>query len=489
MTSRTPLVIDLDGSLLRTDTLHELTAASLARPQVLVGGLIRLATKGRAALKRHLTDNTSIDVSLLPINERVLELVRSESSNGRDVYLATGADASIAAAIVERFPEFTGYFASDGETNLTNSNKAALLVERFGEKGFDYVGNSTHDLAVWRAADKSYLVAAGRTPGWARSIDFTETLHESGRPAWRVWLKELRIHQSLKNILLFLPMLAAHSFQIETIALLIAGFVTFAFMASSVYLLNDLLDLRSDRLHARKSQRPLAAGRILPLHALAVSFLLAVIAIVAAFAIGLDFAIVLITYAVLTCLYSFWLKRVTLVDVTILAMLYMIRILAGAVIANIELSFWFTGVALFLFVSLALVKRYTELTRPMSLGKDEALPGRGYSRVDAAVVLPLGIGTGMAVLLLMAIYLQSDAVAVLYPSGVFLWLVIPALFYWIGNIWIQAGRGEMHDDPIIFALKNPASLVSGAVILLLFVAASTPLAGSFQELLAPYVAR
>ena len=478
MKQTTPLIVDLDGSLLRTDTLHELIAASLGRPRVLFGAVRQLLTHGRAGLKRYLANNASLDIDLLPVNERVLEFVRAEHATGRTVHLATGADAIIAEAITRRFPEFSRSFASDGEANLTSSNKAELLEREFGAAGFDYIGNSAKDRAVWQRADRAYLASdrpMNRPPGWSRGVEFAGLLTEAGQPGWRVWLKELRIHQSVKNFLIFLPTIAAHVFEMQTLLLLLGGFVSFTLMASSVYLLNDLLDLRSDRLHTRKFQRPIAAGRILPVHALAASIGLAVVALAFAVAIGVAFALVLVSYAVITCLYSFWLKRVTLVDVIVLALLYMVRILAG--------SFWFTAVVLFLFISLALVKRYTELSRSVALDGSHSLHGRGYTRADAAVILSLGIATGMAVLLLMSIYLQSDAVTLIYPSGVFLWLVIPALFYWIANMWIQAGRGAMHDDPIVFAFKNPASLASAAIIALLFVVASTPLAAVAKDML------
>lgn len=482
-----PLVIDLDGSLLRTDSLHESLAAALHRPRVLAGALWQLVKNDRAALKHHLATGTQVDVNLLPANTEVLAFVRSEHETGRAVYLATGADSSLADDVLERFPHFDGSFASDGQTNLTGQHKAERLVHEFGARGFDYVGDSAKDRAVWRQAARSYLVTTRspnrRLPRWARNIEFDGVLRENARPLWRTWAKELRIHQSLKNLLLFLPLLAAHAFSdAEAILLVLAGFISFTLMASSVYLLNDLLDLHSDRLHARKASRPLAAGRILPMHALLASAVLAIVSVAAAIVIDIGFTVVLILYAMLTCLYSFWLKRVTLVDVTVLAMLYMIRILAGAIIAGIELSFWFTGVTLFLFVSLALVKRYAELARHASSRVNHHVPGRGYCGLDATVVLPLGVGTGMAALLLMAIYIQSDAVTVLYPSGGILWLVIPSMFYWIGNIWLQAGRGAVHDDPIIFALKNPASLISATIIALLFLAASTPLQAVVEQM-------
>jgi 4-hydroxybenzoate polyprenyltransferase len=478
--------------LLRTDSLHESVAVALTRPRVLVKAVGHLAKGGKAALKRHFAIEAPIDVSLLPVNEGVLAFVEEELSTGRPVYLATGADAGVADQVLARFPDLTGVFASDGQTNLTSERKADLLVHKFGAQGFDYIGNSKEDLAVWEQANRAYLAvprSAARLPRWAKNVAFETIISDHSPAPWRVWLRELRIHQSLKNVLLFLPLIASHQFVPLSVLLVLGGFLAFTLMASSVYLLNDLLDLKSDRLHPRKSRRPLAAGRILPMHALVASSLLAVFAIVIALVIGIGFTLVLVLYAVVTSLYSFWLKRIALVDVIILALLYMIRILAGAVIADIELSFWFTGVALFLFISLALVKRYTELA-PQSLSHGKgSLPGRGYTLADAAVVLPLGIGTGIAALLLMAIYLQSEAVAVLYPSEAFLWLVIPAMFYWIGNMWIQAGRGAMHDDPIVFALKNPASLVSGLVIAVSLALASTSIIAVLEGVLLPLARR
>jgi 4-hydroxybenzoate polyprenyltransferase len=477
--TRKPLVVDLDGSLLRSDTLHELLAVALTRPRVLFGAVVRLATRGRAALKNYLAANVTLDVETLPANSDIAKFVASERQSGRRVYLATGADFTIANLVRERFTEFDGAFASDGHTNLTGTRKAELLVGEFGANGFDYIGDSRKDVAVWRQSDRSYLVTSrreGHYPRWSREFSFEGYFGEQSPSPVRNWARELRVHQSLKNLLLFLPLLAAHDLKdFRSIGLLVAGFVSFSLMASAVYLLNDLVDLRSDRLHQRKSLRPIADGRILPMRALTAAVVLALLGLSSAVVIGVNFAIVLGSYAIITCAYSFWLKRIVLIDVTILAMLYMIRILAGAVIAQVPLSFWFTAVSLFLFLSLALVKRYAELSRHSALGVSESLPGRGYRSSDAAVVLPMGIGAGASVIVLLAVYIQSDVVAVLYPSGGILWLVIPAMFYWIGNLWLQAGRGKMHDDPIVFALSNRPSLVAAAIIVVLFGIASTPL--------------
>lgn len=476
-----PLIVDLDGTLVRTDTLHELIARAVKHPRVLVGAATALVRGGKAGMKKHLADKVPLATETLPLNGAVVRFVADEIATGRQVLLATGADSRIAHAAALRVDGLGVVGASDGSINLTSEAKATALVERFGVGGFDYVGNSTDDIAVWNKASQRYLATLRNRPRWSLKVADLQLISDEQRPAWRVWVKELRLYQSLKNLVLFLPALAAHDFSARTILLAAFGYMVFTFMASSVYLLNDLVDLDSDRVHQRKSGRPLAAGLILPLRALGASAVLAIVALVGATLMDPAFAVVLVGYAILTSAYSFWLKRVTLVDVALLAMLYMVRILAGAVITDTPLSFWFISVALFLFLSLALVKRYTELARQPA--DATAIPGRGYIPSDAAVILPLGVGAGVAVVLLMATYLQSDAVRLLYPSAVVLWLVIPVMFYWIGNFWIQAGRGGMHDDPILFALKDPRSLVAGLLMFMLFVVASTNVTDAAREAL------
>lgn len=467
-----PLIVDVDGTLLATDSLHEYIAAALPHPWLVVAAGFRLLARGRAGFKRFLAERVDLDVDLLPVNEVVVGLIRERSAAGDPVLLATGADSALAAKLLLRFEVLEGYFASDGVTNLTSTRKADRLVAEFGDGGFDYVGNSRADLAVWRRAAGAYLLSdSSATPSWSRTIAFDSVLHASKPPAWRAWAKELRVHQTLKNLLLFLPLVAAHQLgQPVEILRVLAGFALFSFAAFAVYLVNDILDLRSDRLHPSKSRRPIAAGRISALRGLLASGGFIVVAIVGAAFLDPSFAVVLAGYAVLTCLYSFWLKKIILVDVIILALLYMVRILAGAVLTAVPLSFWFTSVTLFLFISLALAKRYTELRRSAAA---EPVPGRGYSGIDATVVLALGIAVGVSVLLLLASYIQSDAVSALYPSSPVLWLAIPTIFYWIGHLWLQAGRGTMHDDPVIFALRDRSSVISAGVALIIFIIAST----------------
>lgn len=470
--SLAPLVVDLDGALLRTDSLHESIAANLRRPSALLRAVWALAL-GRAQFKRALSEEAVETVAVAPFNPAVLDLIHQRVREGAPIALATAADERIASAVAARLPEVGDVFSSDGRTNLSGHAKAEALVHAYGESGFDYVGNSPVDAHVWRRANVRYLATRRSVgvPSWAADVEFAEVLRDQGPSRLRSWLTAVRPHQSLKNLLLFLPLLAAHRFtDLASIAQAVLGFACFSLMAFGVYLVNDTLDMRADRLHQRKRLRPIAAGWISPLAALAVAAALALASIALAVTLGGAFVAVLLTYAVMTMTYSFWLKRVALVDVVILALLYMVRIVAGAVATGIALSFWFTGVTLFLFLSLALVKRYAEAHQ--ARGMSTPIHGRGYSGEDVHAILALGSSSGLASVLLTAIYIQSEAVRVLYATPTVLWLVIPVYFFWVANLWLKAGRGQMHDDPVVFALRDRASMASASIILVIFIVAS-----------------
>lgn len=466
-------MVDLDGSYLKTDTLHELIAVALRRPSVLLQAVVALGRGGKAQFKAVLAEHLHLDIATLPRNAEVEALVSRARDNGQTVILATGADRAIAGEFTGPEEPFSEYLASDGEVNLTGERKAAALVERFGERGFDYVGNSSADLAVWEHSAAKYLaVPNARASKRYAGVSFDAILSAHGRRSAAAWMKAIRPHQSAKNVLLVLPLIASHQLgNAQAWALLIAGMLVFTLMASSVYLLNDTLDLNSDRLHAKKSRRPIAAGDILPGHALGASALLLAVALLGGGLLGFEFFLVLLCYAVVTVAYSFWLKRVVLVDVITLAMLYMVRIVAGAVLVGVALSFWLASVSVFLFLSLAFAKRFAEISSARGEGH-KALPGRGYRHGDAAVLAALGIGAGTASLVFLASYIQSQNVQLLYSGPSLLWLVVPIYFYWIANLWIEASRGGMHEDPVLFALKNPASRISAALIAAIFIAAT-----------------
>lgn len=458
-----PLVVDLDGTLLRSDLLIETFVAALARrPLAALRALAALA-RGKAALKSRLAQETVLDIARLPWHAGLLHRLRLEREAGRKIYLASASNRTLVDAVAAELGLFDGVFASDERTNLKGPEKAALLRREFGPGGFDYVGNESADFAVW--ADAARVIVAGGSPGLVRAVkrrwpdaDLIET--EPGGAA--DYLKALRPHQWLKNLLLFVPVLAAHETAAGVWGTTLLAFVSFCLCASSAYCLNDLIDVGRDRSHPTKRARPLAAGRIpllgafwLCLASLAGSLALATL-------VGPPFAAALAAYGVSTVAYSLWLKRLMMIDVVTLGCLYGLRLVAGSAAALVPLSSWLAAFALFLFCSLAIVKRLTELISRSADGQIEE-SGRGYSLQDLPVLQALAAASGFTAILVLALYLNSPAVAALYQTPDRLWLLCVVLIYWIGRVLILTHRGEMHDDPVVFAATDRASLICCAL--------------------------
>jgi 4-hydroxybenzoate polyprenyltransferase/phosphoglycolate phosphatase-like HAD superfamily hydrolase len=457
-----PLIVDLDGTLVHTDMLHE-SALQMSRMHPL--DVLRIPLwllRGKAALKCELASRSSFDASLLPYNEPLLAWLHEERAAGRRVVLCTASDRSIADAVASHLGVFDEVLASDGEVNLAGDRKAAALNERFGNGGFDYVGNSHADLRVWRHARKAIVVNGGR--GLARKaaalcgVERQFPLRRRGIAAWR---KVLRAHQWLKNLLLFVPLMAAHRVtELDSWLTLLLAFVSFSLCASTVYIANDLLDLESDRAHPRKRLRPFASGVVPAWQGVVLAPLLLAASLLLAAMVGGSFLPWLLFYFVLTCLYSWGLKRVMLLDCITLAMLYTLRITAGAAALGIPLSFWLLALSVFLFLSLAFVKRYAELQAQALAGKHKA-HGRAYLTSDSPMVMTLGVAAGYAAAVVLALYLNSDTVLELYAWPEAVWGTVPVLLFWVNWIWIKAHRAEMHDDPVVFAVKDRASRLAG----------------------------
>jgi 4-hydroxybenzoate polyprenyltransferase len=460
-----PLCVDLDGTLARSDTLHESFLLMLKASPGAVTQLPGWLRRGKAHFKSEVATRSKLDVALLPLHEEFLAWLRSERAGGRSLILVTAAHHSIARAVADHLGIFDDVIATEGSVNLSGEAKRAALVQRFGERGFDYAGNDAPDLHVWRSARRAILVDAGRgLERQARKISDVAKVFHSSESYWRQWARALRIYQWVKNSLLFLPLLLAHHLT-DTVAVtnVTAGFFAFCLCASSVYILNDLWDLQSDRRHPRKRLRPFASAVIPIPHALLMGVLLLVAAAVIAVQVGWLFVLTLAVYYLGTLLYSFLLKRASLVDVMTLSGLYTMRILAGAAAANIPPSFWLLALSVFLFLSLAIAKRYAELDMVARQGKRSAA-GRAYESTDLPVLLGLGTASGYCAILVLALYINSDQSGVLYSRPEFLWMICPLLLYWVSRVWVLAHRGMMHDDPIVFALKDKISLVVGALV-------------------------
>lgn len=468
-----PLVVDLDGTLVLTDMLLE-SALDVTRdaPWKLVG-VPGWLSDGKASLKRQLASLTTFDPGLLPYNAALVDWLKEQRAGGRPLVLCTASDASIATPIATHLGIFDDVIASDGVVNLSGERKAAALEARYGRAGFDYAGNERADLPVWTAAHRAVVVNA--SPAIVREAESrfdVERVFAATPLTLRLWLKVLRGHQWLKNLLLFVPLFAAHLLGNAgawwSVAL---AFCCFCVCASSVYIANDLLDLPSDRQHIRKRKRPFASGAVPLWMGIVLAPVLLAFSLFAASFVGSRFLPWLIGYFLLTCAYSWSLKRKVVIDCLTLAMLYTLRILAGAAAASIGLSFWLLAFSVFLFLSLAFVKRYAELEIQLLSGKQK-VHGRGYLTTDAPLVQSLGVAAGYGSVVVLALYLNSEAVVLLYRTPEFVWGTVPVMLFWISWMWMRAHRGEMHDDPLVFAVRDRASLLAGVAFALILVAGS-----------------
>lgn len=457
-----PLCVDLDGSVIRTDLLLESFLMLVKRnPVYLLLAAIWLA-RGRAVLKAEIARRVQLDPTGLPYNTELLSWLRNEHARGRRLWLCTGANERVAGAIATHLGIFAGVIASDATRNLIGRSKAECLVRSFGFREFDYCGHGWRDLAIWSCASGAIVVSHGSALGMrvAHRVPLLQTF-SAGGDRLRAALRALRPHQWAKNVLLFVPLLAAHrAADPSAIATVFLAFVAFCLCASSVYVLNDLLDLQADRAHARKSRRPFAAGD-LPLAAgfLLVPTLLLTAALVAGVLSG-EFLLVLAGYYILTTAYSLALKGMIFIDAIALAGLYTLRIIAGAAAVSVPLSFWLLLFSVFLFLSLAIVKRYAELDALRRRGQLQAA-GRDYDVNDLPMLESVGISAGYLSVLVLALYINSPATLRLYRHPQTLWPLCVLLLYWITRTWMKTHRGKMHDDPVIFAMRDRVSLATG----------------------------
>lgn len=460
-----PLIVDLDDTLVRTDTLVEsLAALAMGKPLTFLRAIAALRS-GRAGFKRFVAEHVTLDYATLPYNREIVEFIRQRRAAGGQVYLVTAADQSIADGVAAHLGLFDGVVASDGSHNLKGANKAEALAERFGS-GFDYIGDSTADIAVWEKSRE--ILVAGDSDQVTRQLE-KRNLTPAHRFAplrmrLRDWVKALRIHQWSKNALLFLTVFLGQNF--DNLALVLhvfAGFLIFGVIGSATYLINDLHDLSADRAHFGKRHRALASGRLPLTLGAPLALLMLVGGMGSAFLLEPAFGLVTVSYLALTLTYSFVLKAVALLDILAIGALFTIRIYGGIALTHSPTSIWLTSFALILFSSLALAKRHAELVRAAADGRD--IVGRGYRTSDIPLTVALGTATSMISAVMMLLYLHFDAAERdLYTNIESLFLVPLILTSWLMRIWIKAHRGELHDDPVIFALKDKVSILHGALV-------------------------
>jgi 4-hydroxybenzoate polyprenyltransferase/phosphoserine phosphatase len=459
---RPPLCVDLDGTLLRTDSLVESTVALVGQNPFAIVHILFALLRGRARFKAWVAEHLVLDIASLPFNQPVLDWLRSEHKAGRSLVLITAADSRIAQAVAEQTGLFSEVFASDGKRNLKAAAKAETLVSRFGRGGFDYAGDARADLPVWRAARHAIVVGGPGLQRAARQVAEVERVFPGHERTAVSLLRAMRLHQWVKNLLVFIPLVAAHKVSDGSALLaVVIAFIAFGVTASAVYLLNDLLDLAVDRRHPQKCRRPFASGELPLFWGLVLPPLMVLAALLLSLLwLPVTFLAVLVGYFFMTLAYSFKLKSIPIVDVMTLAGLYTIRVIAGAAAVAIMPSFWLLAFSMFLFLSLALVKRYTELNSLRECGKLSAA-GRGWHVDDLSLVSAIGASAGVACVLVLALYIDSQPAEQLYRVPEALWLVCPLLLYWVSRLWFKAHRGQMHEDPVVFAITDWVSLVIG----------------------------
>jgi 4-hydroxybenzoate polyprenyltransferase/phosphoserine phosphatase len=457
-----PLVVDLDYTLLLTDTLWETFAVAVfKRPLSTAPGFFQLR-KGRAAFKHALSADGILDVHSLPSNESFVEYLRKERSAGRELHLVSAANQNVVNAVADRFGFFESATGSDGVRNLKGQVKAAYLRERFPH-GFAYAGDSHVDLAVWKEASAAVLVGATAVVSRkAEKYTKIEARFDRMSASAKDWRKLFRLHQWSKNALIFIALFLGHAYNdLSAWLSVIGGFLFFSIAASGTYVLNDLTDLSSDRRHGTKRQRPMASGRI-PIRS-GIMAAVGMLGVGLSGMLALDLTAFLLTaaYLAITLSYSFRFKAAAMLDVLILASLYTIRIILGAELANVALSDWLLVFSMFFFLSLSMAKRYVEVAKA---GSEIKIRGRGYSGADAVLLLNFGIATCSCAVFTVCMYLLEAA----FPSNAYstpqlLWIAVLSIALWSMRIWLLAFRGDLDDDPVAFAVKDRKSLLLGGI--------------------------
>jgi 4-hydroxybenzoate polyprenyltransferase/phosphoserine phosphatase len=472
-TRAVPLCVDLDGTLLHTDTLWETAILQLkARPWRLLAAPAWLLA-GRARLKDKLAAGVSLDCASLPFTAEFIEYLRRERATGREIVLVSACARRVGEQIAAHLGLFDEVITSDTTTNLKGPAKARVLVQRYGEGGFDYAGNEATDLPVWAAARERIAVNApmGLVRQMRRSEKPLRTFAPSGGRL-KATIKALRCHQWCKNVLVFVPIITAHAYFNRSAVLGgLAMFAAWCLVASGIYVTNDLLDLEADRRHPSKRNRPFASGA-LPISvglALGPALLLAGTAVAASLSTAC--AIALLSYIAVSTAYSFHLKKRPLVDVFTLAFLFTIRVVGGGVASGYPVTMWLLAFTIFLFLGLAFLKRCSELVRIQALGRRH-LGSRGYGVVDLVTLQMFGIASAFVAIVVFALYLNSTVAEAQYRWPAALFGVAPCLLLWLCRLWLATGRGEMHDDPIVYSMKDRVSWAVGAGVLAVYVVAT-----------------
>jgi len=457
-----PLCVDLDGTLVKTDILFESVLALLKITPLCILLFPLWLLKGKAHFKRQIARRVTLDVARLPYNQDLLKYLAQEHRAGRRILLVTASDANIAQQIANHLGLFTSVIASDGMNNLAGDKKLQAIEAYIGPGRFAYAGNDRIDLAVWKGASSAILVnASDDVVRTAQKVANVSHIFRTPRTRLRAFIQAIRVHQWVKNALIFVPLIVSHQVGNQDHVLnATLAFFAFSLCASGTYLLNDLLDLEADRSHHKKKYRAFAAGDLPIKFGLVASPLFSMAGLALSLLLPAPFTLVLVIYFMLTLGYSFYLKHTVLIDVILLAGLYTIRIMGGGAAIDVTISKWLLLFSLFFFLSLAFLKRFSELQELRSEGKDNSV-SRDYFASDLSQVASMGVASGYIAVLVYTLYISSVEVKGLYGFPEVLWLICPIILYWISRMWLLAHRGQMHHDPVVFTIRDKVSYALG----------------------------
>ncbi|PVZ68925.1 UbiA family prenyltransferase [Pelagibaculum spongiae] len=475
-----PVCVDLDGTLIHSDMLLESLVRALKQKPWLVFFLPMWLARGKAYLKSQLASIGKPDPSVLPYDQRIIGYLKQQKAQGRKLVLASGSHHSLVQPVADHLQLFDEVLASDDKTNLTGTNKVTLLKEKYGDQQFDYIGNDRADLKVWPHAAGALIANASQSvKSAAADLQFVEEFPAPDKQAAKTFFKGIRIHQWVKNLLVFVPLMTSHQLNLLTFSQSVLAFIAFGFCASAVYLINDLMDLDSDRHHHSKCNRPLASGKMSIMQGVLLTPVFMLISALICISLPMQFAWVLGAYFVVTMAYSLRLKKTELIDVLLLAGLYTVRVVAGAAAISVELSFWLLAFSIFLFFSLAMIKRLSELDKlQQDQGEQTESPikekarGRGYVIADIQILQIMAATSGYSAVVVLAMYINNKDIMSLYPSPQLLWALCPIVLLWISRMLLLTSRGEMNEDPVVFAIRDRISWVLGGIAGVALIAAT-----------------
>lgn len=470
------LCTDLDGTILIGDSFWESLVSLIEKHFWYVLLIPFWFLRGKAALKHEIAGRALPNISTLPIRFNLMEYLRQQKCSGKKLILVTGADARIAHAVANYLGLFDAVLASDGATNLTGERKKEAIQQFAHGRRFDYIGNSWDDIPTWQAASAAILVAPSqRLLRTVRNTVPRSSVFERRKNRWASIWKSLRPVHWVKNLLVFVPIVMAHDVnQLPRLLHVLVAFVSFSLCASGIYILNDLFDLEADRLHPEKKSRPFASGNVPVWVGLSLSPLLFLAALaVSAQLRSPRFLEIILVYLVASTIYSTYAKRIPILDVLLLTALYLLRILGGGVAAQVPVSPWLLAFSMFLLLSLAFTKRHAELLNQETNGGSQSFVSkRDYQMQDRGLVQQFGVTSGYLSVLVLALYVNGKEVMTLYRHPQLIWLACPMLLFWISRVWFLANRGRLHEDPVVFAARDPVSYLLGLLLLVILLAAA-----------------